>query len=160
MFATILAFCEPSDSLSLCNEYKSIFVSDIRLRHRGRATVLQEEKNALSYVLLEVRESMKLMVNFTLDIFQLPSPQENLPALLEEEGEHETDSERLRRAADEAGLSLTRVRELFSTLLLGLFFPVCLQAILNLLSRTNENRAVENPEFSSWMLHGEPGKRL
>ncbi len=103
VFATILAYCEPSDPLSLWNEHKSIFVSDIRLRHRGRITVLQDEETALSYVLLEVQES--LMGNFTLEIFQLPSLKEDVPALLDEEGEQETDSERLRRAVDEAALS-------------------------------------------------------
>ncbi len=39
VFATIRAYCEPSDPLSLWDEHKSLFVSDIRLRHRGRATV-------------------------------------------------------------------------------------------------------------------------
>ncbi len=41
VFATILAYCESSDPLSLWDEHKSLFVSDIRLRHRGRATVLR-----------------------------------------------------------------------------------------------------------------------
>ncbi len=54
VFATILAYCEPSDPLSLWDEQKSLFFSDIRLRHRGRATVLRNEDTALSYALLEV----------------------------------------------------------------------------------------------------------
>ncbi len=65
VFATILAYCEPSDPLSLWDEHKSLFVSDIRLRHRGKARVLQNEDTALSNVLLEVQESFKLMGNFT-----------------------------------------------------------------------------------------------
>ncbi len=67
VFATILAYCEPSDPLSLGDEHKSVFVSDIRLRHRGRATVLRNEDTAHSYVLLEVQESLELMGNFTLE---------------------------------------------------------------------------------------------
>ncbi len=46
-FAAIMANCEPSDPLSLWNEHKSIFGSDIGLRHRGRATVLRNEGTAL-----------------------------------------------------------------------------------------------------------------
>ncbi len=67
VFATIMAYCEPSDPLSLWDEHKSLFMSDIRLRQRGRATVLRNEDNALSYVLLEVQESLELMGNFTLE---------------------------------------------------------------------------------------------
>ncbi len=74
VFATILAYCEPSDALSLWDEHKSLFVSEIRLRHRGRATVLRNEDTALSYVILEVQESLELMGNFTLDTFQLSTP--------------------------------------------------------------------------------------
>ncbi len=39
VFATILAYCKPSDPLSLWDEHKSLFVSEIRLRRRGTATV-------------------------------------------------------------------------------------------------------------------------
>ncbi len=78
MFSTILAYCEPSDPLSLWDEHKSLFVSDIRLRHRGRATVLLNEDTALSYVLLEVQEPLKMMGNFSLETFQLPTPQDDL----------------------------------------------------------------------------------
>ncbi len=75
VFATILAYCEPSDPLSLWDEHKSLFGSDIRLRHRGRATALRNEDTALSNVLLEVQESLKLMGSFTLETFQLPTAQ-------------------------------------------------------------------------------------
>ncbi len=102
VFATILAYCEPSDPLSLWDEHKSLFVSDIRLRHRGRATVLWNEDTALSYVLLEVQESLKLMGNFSLESFQLPTPQDDLPALIVEGEAPELDTERLQRAVDEA----------------------------------------------------------
>ncbi len=52
VFATILAYCETSDPLPLWDEHKTLFVSDIRLRHRARATVLRKEDTGLSYVLL------------------------------------------------------------------------------------------------------------
>ncbi len=74
VFQTILAYCEPSDLLSLWDEHKSLCVSAIRMRHRGRATVLRSEDTALSYILLEVQESLKLIGNFTLETFQLPAP--------------------------------------------------------------------------------------
>ncbi len=96
VFATILAYCEPSDPLSVWDEHKSLFVSDIRLRHRGRDTVLRNDDTALSYVLLEVQESLKLMGNFTLETFQLPTPQEDRPALILEGEVPELDTERLR----------------------------------------------------------------
>ncbi len=54
VLATVLAYCEPSDPLPLWDEHKSLFVSDSRLRHWGRATVLRNEDDALSCVLLEV----------------------------------------------------------------------------------------------------------
>ncbi len=88
--------------LSLWDEHKSIFVSDIRLRHRGRATVFRNEDTALSYVLLKVQESLMLMVNFTLEIFQLPIPQDDLPDLIVEGEVPELDTERLWGAVDEA----------------------------------------------------------
>ncbi len=57
VFATILAYFEPSDPLSIWDEHKSLFVSGIRLKHRGRATVLRNVDPAFSYVLLGVQES-------------------------------------------------------------------------------------------------------
>ncbi len=42
------------------------------------------------------------MGNFTLEQFQLPTPQDDLPALIAEEEVPELDTERLRRAVDEA----------------------------------------------------------
>ncbi len=71
VFATILTYCEPADPLSLWNEHKSLFVSDMRLRHRARATVLRNEDNALSYVFLEVKASLKLTETFTLEALEL-----------------------------------------------------------------------------------------
>ncbi len=106
VFATILAYCEPSDPLSLWNEHKGLFVSDVRLRHRGRATVLQDEETALSYLLLEVQESLQLMSNFGLETLQLSSPQEDLPALMSQTEEQESVPERWRRAVEEAVPSL------------------------------------------------------
>ncbi len=102
VFATILAYCEPSDPLSLWDEQKSLFVSDIRLRNRRRATVLRNEDIALSYVLLEGQESLELMGNFSLETFQLSTPQDDLPALLVEGEAPELDTKRLRRAVDKA----------------------------------------------------------
>ncbi len=74
-------------------------MSDIRLKHRGRATVLRNENTAVSYVLLEVQESLKLMGNFTLETFQLPTPQDDLPALIVEEKVPKLDTARLRRGS-------------------------------------------------------------
>ncbi len=54
----------------------------------------------------EVQESLKLMGNFTLETFQLPTPQDYLPALRVEGKVPELDTERLRRAVDEAILKL------------------------------------------------------
>ncbi len=65
-------------------EHDSLFASDIRLRHRGRATFLRNEDTALAGVLLKVEESLKLMVIFTLDIFQPPTLQGDLPAVIVE----------------------------------------------------------------------------
>ncbi len=45
VFATILAYCEPSDPLSLWDEHKSLFVSDIRLRHRTKSHNLRNEEH-------------------------------------------------------------------------------------------------------------------
>ncbi len=42
------------------------------------------------------------MGNFTLETFRLPTPQDDLPALIVEGQVPELDSERLRRAVDEA----------------------------------------------------------
>ncbi len=55
VFATILAYSEPSNPLSFSDEHKSLFVSDIRLGHRGRSPVLRTEDTALSYVLLRFK---------------------------------------------------------------------------------------------------------
>ncbi len=117
VFATILAYWEPSDPVSLWDEHKSLFVSYNRLRHRGRATVLRNEDTALSYVLLEVQESLKLMGNFTLKTLQLPTPQDDLPALIVEGDVPELDTDRLRRAVDEAILKFNAGRELCFMLL-------------------------------------------
>ncbi len=102
VFATILAYWEPSDPLSLRNEHKILFVSDIRLRHRGRNTVLLNEDTALSYVLLEDQESLKQIGNFALEIFQVPSPHDDLPAFMVEGDAPELDNLKLGRAVDEA----------------------------------------------------------
>ncbi len=71
-------------------------MSYIRLRPRGKATVLQNEDTALSYVLLEVQESLKMMGNFTLEKFQPQTPRYDLPAMKMEEEMPELDTERLR----------------------------------------------------------------
>ncbi len=75
---------------------------NIRLSTGGRATVLRNEDTALSYVLFEVQESLKLMGNFTLETFQLPNPQDDLSALIVEEEVPEPDTARLRRAVHAA----------------------------------------------------------
>ena len=98
VFATILAYCDPSDPLRLWNEHKSLFISDIRLRHRGLNTSLRSDETALAYVLLEVQESLKEMGNFCLATYQLPSPTEDLPALLEPQEPQEVDENRLQEA--------------------------------------------------------------
>ncbi len=67
VFATILAY---SNLLSLWDEQKILFVSDITLRHKSIATVLRNEDTALSYDLLEVQESLELMGNFSLETFR------------------------------------------------------------------------------------------
>ncbi len=69
IFATILAYFEPSYPLPLWTEHKSLFVSDIRLRHRGRATAYGMRKLTLSYVLFEFQESLKLIAIFNLKTF-------------------------------------------------------------------------------------------
>ena len=94
VFATIIAYCEPSKPLQLWNEHNSMFLSDSIARHRGLYTVLRDDDTALSYVLLEVQESLKEMGNFTLTIFDLPSPQEDLPPLIVDCEEQVSDPER------------------------------------------------------------------
>ena len=98
VFATILAFCEPSDPLHLWNEHKSMFIQDIRQRHRGLQTVLRDDEVALSYVLLEVQESLKEMGNLNMETYQLPIPPDSLPALLEPPEAAEEEEDRLRES--------------------------------------------------------------
>ncbi len=124
---------------------------DIRLRHRGRATVLRDEETARSYVLLDDQKSLKLMGNFSLETFQLPSAQGDLPTLMVEKDEQESDSERLRRAVDEAVPSLN---------VWDAFCPECCQPILKLLSCTKDHRTVATLECSSSMLQVELGNHL
>ncbi len=57
-------------------------------------TALRNEDTALSYVLLEVQESFTLMGNFILETLQLPTPQDDLPALIVEGEVPELDTER------------------------------------------------------------------
>ncbi len=76
VFATILGVLRAVGSILAFGMSTSLFVSDIRLRHRGRATVLRNEDTALSYVLLEVQEPLKLIRNFILEAFQLLTPQD------------------------------------------------------------------------------------
>ncbi|CDF40520.1 ATP dependant DNA helicase [Chondrus crispus] len=54
VFATILAYCEPSDPRALWNEHMSLFLTDIRARARGpgnssRRQQLSNDEHALSY---------------------------------------------------------------------------------------------------------------
>ncbi len=53
-------------------------------------------------VLSEDQELLQLMGNFSLETFQLPTPQEDLAAMKKGEGEQESDSERFRGAVEEA----------------------------------------------------------
>ncbi len=158
VFATILAYCEPSDPLSLWDEHKCLFVSDIRLGHRGRATVLRNEDTALSYVLLEVQESLKLMGNFTLETFQLPTSQDDLPVLIVEGEVPELDTERLRRAVDEAIPKLSADQRAVFDAVLGCILPVVSSS--NLKGPVSNHGAPQNAESQVFFLdaRGGPGK--
>ncbi len=61
VLATILVYCQPADPLSLWNEHKSLYLQDIRARHRARNTCLKDDETALSYVLLEVQCALDSM---------------------------------------------------------------------------------------------------
>ncbi len=147
VFATILACCEPSDPLSLWDEHKSLFVSDIRLRQRGRAAVVRNEDTALSYVLLEDQESLKLMRNFTLEAFQLPTPQDDLPRLIVEGAVPELDTARLRRAVDEAIPKLNAGQRAVFDDVVGCILPVVSSSNLEALSRTTVHHKMPNRGF-------------
>ncbi len=107
----------------LWTEHKSLFVSYNRLRHRGRAAVLRDKETALSHVLLEVQESLKLMGNFSSETFHLPCTQEYLPALMVEEDEQESDSERLRTAVFEVVPSLNADQRAVFDAVVGCVLP-------------------------------------
>ncbi len=64
-------------------------------------------------MLSEDQELLQLMGNFSLETFQLPTPQEDLPAMKEGEEEPESDSERLHGAVEEAFLSFNAVQRAF-----------------------------------------------
>ncbi len=63
------------------------------------------------------------MGNFSLDTFQLPSAQEDLPTLVVEEDEQESGSERLRRAVDEAVPSLDADQRALFDVVVGCVLP-------------------------------------
>ncbi|CDF37706.1 ATP dependant DNA helicase PIF1 [Chondrus crispus] len=84
LFATILAHCQPSDPLSLWNDYLHMFLTDIRNRARGqpiRRQQLRDDRHDTSYVLGEVQEALQTVrSNWTLAHFGLPLPDDSLPA--------------------------------------------------------------------------------
>ncbi len=154
VFATILAYREPSDPLLLWDGH-SLFVSDIRLRHRGRPTVLRNEDSALSYVLLEVQESLKLMGNFTLETFQLPTPQDDLHALIVEGEVPKLDTERLRRAVDEAIQKLNAGQRAVFDAVVGCILPGVSSS--NLEASFSNHMALQNAESRVFFLDAPGG---
>jgi len=89
VFATILAYCDPSSPIDLWEEHKEIFITDIRQRLRRHRDALRTEHNALSHVLREVQEFLSTMSRNTLSDLGLPSPPDDLEALQENEPEQD-----------------------------------------------------------------------
>lgn len=61
VFATILAFCEPSSPQTLWNENAAKFVDDIRRRHSNvpeAKKILQDDEHALNYALRELNSAL------------------------------------------------------------------------------------------------------
>ena len=80
VFATILKYCSPSDPVGLWEQHKTIFIQDIRHRHRRRDVhgALDSDENALSHVLLEIQTALGRR---KLSDYGLPSPPDDLEPL-------------------------------------------------------------------------------
>ncbi len=133
VIATVHAHCAPSDPLSHLNEHKSLFLSDIGLRHRGRAKVISNENTALLYVLVDVQERLQLIGKFTFDTFHLQTPQEDRSSPTVEEDEPKLDTDRLRGAVEDSIPKLNSERELHFMLLSAVFFQMSHQVTFALL---------------------------
>ncbi len=89
------------------------------------------------------------MANFSLETLQLQTPQEGLPSLKFEEYQPEIDTERLRRAVDEAILKLSERQRV-------VFDAVVSSSDLDSLVSKTEPLAMLNHAFSFWILQIAP----
>ena len=84
LFATILAYCEPSDPFDIWYSEKDRFIEDFRLRHRSFKTELENDDVVVSYALMEVVEFLKtvnISSKITLEEHGIFIPHPNLPPL-------------------------------------------------------------------------------
>ena len=86
VFATTLAYCKPSNPRALWDEHVPLLLTDIHAEARepgnsSRQQRLSNDEQALSVVLLEVRDALVSISRYTLTNGNLPEPMEDLPPL-------------------------------------------------------------------------------
>ena len=111
LFATILIHCSPSDPANIFEEKTPILIEDFRKRKgRQNARLLATNRNAESYVLLELEKYLKDMNGKPLDEYALPLPDRTLPPLHRNQNEA-TEAEEVAQSWEELQQALPTLNE-------------------------------------------------
>lgn len=86
LFSTIMVHCNPSSPATIYTEKLGILIQDIRNRYRGphnrgNRRLLETDRSAESYVLMEIAEYLRKMNGLSLGQYGLPLPDRYLPPL-------------------------------------------------------------------------------